>query len=172
MLRYTQIPAFPGGIRAAISWSAIRWLEYVIRERALSGAIDLGSLQGGSGVVLGMSLPGAVISCDIEDHRTEHAKDLSDRLGIIFEEGDAQSPEFAAYLLSKVPARRLVFCDNGAKEIEAAVYSSLMAQGDVLAVHDYGTEFRPERCPLPGMAPLYREELEADQTLLGMWVKQ
>lgn len=38
----------------------------------------------------------------------------------------------------------LLFCDNGDKPRELRTFSGLLQPGDVLAVHDWGTEVRPE----------------------------
>ena len=39
-------------------------------------------------------------------------------------------------------AKCLIFCDNGDKRKEFAIYSGLLKENDLIAVHDFGTEIQ------------------------------
>lgn len=47
-------------------------------------------------------------------------------------------------LLALAPQRTLLYCDDGDKERELALYAPLLRAGDLLGAHDYGTEVRPD----------------------------
>jgi len=40
------------------------------------------------------------------------------------------------------PERKLLFCDNGDKKREINLFGPLLKPGDVLAAHDFGTEWK------------------------------
>ena len=42
------------------------------------------------------------------------------------------------------PPGRFIFCDNGCKELEMALYGPYLGPGGILACHDYGQEVDPE----------------------------
>ena len=56
---------------------------------------------------------------------------------------------------------QFIFCDNGCKELEMALYGPYLGSGGILACHDYGHEVDPEWAeifmPLLGFEK-YREE--------------
>lgn len=47
--------------------------------------------------------------------------------------------------LLKTPKRKLLYCDNGKKERELSYYATELLSGDILGVHDWGTEVRPDK---------------------------
>lgn len=49
-----------------------------------------------------------------------------------------------------VAGRVLLYCDNGKKPLEVATFSPYLKSGDILVVHDWGTEFTQN--DLPGNA--------------------
>ena len=67
-------------------------------------------------------------------------------------------------LLLSQPAPRLLFCDNGNKRRELSEIASLLAPGDFVAVHDWGSEAGPGDIPAE-WARLMVEECEAIQSL-------
>ena len=62
-----------------------------------------------------------------------------------FQEVDvfAEPERVAACLISPT----VLFCDNGDKPREVALYAPLLQPGDLLVVHDFGTEFWPRHIP-------------------------
>lgn len=57
-----------------------------------------------------------------------------------------------ADLISR-PGKTLLFCDNGDKPLEVKLYSPFLKPGDILVVHDWMTEIKPEHIPI-GFIPI------------------
>jgi hypothetical protein len=43
-----------------------------------------------------------------------------------------------------MPERKLLYCDNGKKTREMAYYGTCLNRGDIMGVHDWGTEVNPD----------------------------
>jgi cephalosporin hydroxylase len=61
------------------------------------------------------------------------------RIGDIFEE---KKPEVIKFITSDQPI--MLFCDNGNKIGEFREFVPFLKAGDFIAVHDWGTEFKPK----------------------------
>lgn len=57
------------------------------------------------------------------------------------------------------PRPTLLYCDNGNKPKEVQLFSPILRTGDILGVHDWGTEIHPEHIP-EGFSPLHTDECE------------
>lgn len=67
------------------------------------------------------------------------------------------SPEWVH--LACEPRPTLLYCDNGSKPTEVQLFAPTLLTGDILAVHDWGTEIYPEHIP-EGFHPLHTDECE------------
>lgn len=159
------------------TWSALYWFEELFKEVPLRGVLEVGCGHGALSVFFGLHFPGAIVAFNDWDARGPHTKDLHQRLGIVFQQADALHQIVADRMIVSVPHPALVFCDNGDKPREFALYAPLLKSGDAIAVHDNGVEFhadKPEAQAITaacGLARWRKEELDADCTLLALWVK-
>ena len=57
---------------------------------------------------------------------------------------------------------KLLYCDNGDKPKEVEMYAKYLNSGDIIGVHDYGTEYEKEEVDkhLEDFEPYYHEILE------------
>ena len=173
-----------GKIELAQTYSALYWLNRCFEEHLDIGcALELGTLYGGLSAFLGLSFPGRVITCDHTDKRKDHAKYLHERLGVHFEFVNVLNPEAPKQLLELCQQRIgyspeskiFLFCDNGGKETEFRLFAPHLRRGDLIAVHDYGTEFDPNRPEIVNMVkklrlePWREAEMVADGAYIGIW---
>lgn len=159
------------------SWSAFYWLNKLFEEFPLAGAMEIGTAHGGTATFLGNYFPGHVITVDQNDVRNPHTADLHQRLGVRMITCDAMHKAHVETLLSQLKRPCFIFCDNGNKPEEFNVYAPELKSGDVIAVHDNGSEFFADapqaqevasRC---GLVRWRREELDQDKNLLAIWSK-
>lgn len=59
---------------------------------------------------------------------------------------DGRGSKLIADLISR-PGKTLLFCDNGDKPQEVKLYSPFLKPGDILVVHDWMIEIKPEHIP-------------------------
>ena len=52
--------------------------------------------------------------------------------------------EPALPIILSLPLRKFLFCDNGRKDDEVRTYAGYLRPGDLLGIHDYGSEVKPE----------------------------
>ncbi len=157
------------------------YLDYVLHEfEDVKNIVELGSMHGLTTIYLGVVAAlrtGMVLSYDIQDLIPFHIRNASDRLPVYFKRGDVLSggttKNEIILELSGLP-NLMLFCDNGNKEKEIALYAPYLKQGDVLLVHDWGTEVHAENIVqyLVGYTPVAHDVAEAMQSHLRAWVKQ
>jgi len=51
--------------------------------------------------------------------------------------------------LLNIPRKKLLYCDNGKKVREVIYYAPELNTGDILGIHDWGTEVNPEKIEKP-----------------------
>ena len=124
------------------TWSNLYWLSALVSRRPhLRGAVEIGTWHGALATFLGLHFPGSVLTADVLDQRDDHTKRLHHRLGVMFYLADCHDRSALGMLLNKVPRPALVFVDGGHKTTEFLLVAKLLGPGDVIGVHDIGTEF-------------------------------
>lgn len=173
-----------GRAKLAQTYSAIFWLDRCFTEHPNLGCcLELGTLYGALSTFFGLSFPGRVITCDIKDRRAVHSKELHKRLGVHFQKFNVLSATAPKRLLALCrshigygPKKNLfLFCDNGGKEREFLLFAPHLIPGDVIAVHDYRTEFNPDDLEISdmiaelGLRQWKEAELDHDSAFIGIW---
>ncbi len=129
-------------------WPAdLAYFNVVLQEvPRLATVIELGTYLGGSAFMWASAMMlrplGRVVTFDNGP--------VPNRLGFPdcceFVRADVMTPETVeaiARLIGPAPFPVLMFCDNGEKPKEVALYGPLLRPGDVLAVHDWYEEHDP-----------------------------
>ena len=167
-----------GGGPVSQTFSALFWLEVLLRELSPAAALELGSGSGRVPLLLALHCPGHVVTCD--SHELYMGGDLGrlyERLGITFLKKDVLHRDTAMALMMGMSRPRFVLCDNGNKPLEFDLYSEFLQQGDVIAVHDNPAEFQADSKVVTSLAEARwltrwrRKELDADLTRLAVWFK-
>lgn len=168
----------------AQTFSALYWLGRLFDELPrLQCCLELGTLYGALSTFFGLSFPRRVLTADFIDHRSPITRNLHDLLGVEFALCDVLRPDSPQILFdlcrSKIGyangAALFLFCDNGGKEQEFLSFVPHLRSGDVVAAHDLGTEFHPERPEIADMIaqrqmiPWRPNDLAADSTYVGVW---
>lgn len=164
------------------TWSALYWLERLFHEWPRGSIIELGAGNGALSVFFGLHCLGWTTVVDRPDHPYPPypclTEELHRRLRIRTERHDILCDVAAIrdlIMYTRPPV--LVFCDNGDKPREFALYAPVLRSGDIIAVHDNGTEFFADAPAAQAVAAACalerwrREELDADNTLLAVWRK-
>jgi len=157
------------------------YLDYVLHEHPVPNFLELGSMHGLTTCYLGVVAAlrrGWVITYDIQDLIPPHIRlvmnmlEIEPLLGDILED-TASIGEVRMFIKNSAKGLCL-FCDNGNKEKEVELYAPYLKQGDVLLVHDWGTEVHAENIApyLVGYTPVAHDVAEAMQSHLRAWVKQ
>ena len=161
------------------SFSAFWWFERLFNELQPTSVFELGTLNGGLTAFFGMCFPNHVVTVDLADCVTPKTADLLNRLGIRRLAVDILN-DTAGVLrahLDQTSKPRFIFCDNGDKPREFAMFAPYMEVGDAIAIHDVGAEFFPDRpetqqiAAACGLERLYADEMLADGTLLAAYKK-
>lgn len=117
----------------------------VIREHRPEIVIELGTDAGGFSAYLADTVAewdGHVYTFDI-------ARKFNPLLldgawpNLTFQQADILNDPIHVVHLMAQPQRCLLYCDNGHKEEELALYAPVLKPGDMIATHDYGTEVKP-----------------------------
>jgi cephalosporin hydroxylase len=108
---------------------------------------ELGTASGGFSLFLADTVApwgGRVVTFDLHAGKGDEIAAL--RPNLTFLAADVlQPPGIGMVSAALSSAERVVlYCDNGHKEAELAIYASMIPVGGLLATHDYGTEVRPE----------------------------
>ena len=164
-------------------WSAFYWFERIVREHRVGSMLELGTGLGATTMFFGGLFPDHVITYDIADKRTDRVKDMHRRLGVDVRLFDLFAGHALVSLHTDLESNRfenrpaLIFCDGGDKHREFNLFSGLLQEGDLIACHDTGVEFFPDRSDArsteeaSGLVRLYPAELRADNTLLTVYVR-
>jgi len=167
--------------------SALLWFDRLITEYKISSVLELGTGVGTLTCLFGMRCPGAVVTVDIEDRRRPATKDLFSALDIVRLGIDLSDGGTIERLADKARAHRvpgepmLLFVDSGdsEKEREFAAYTNpengLLESGDLVAVHDCGSQFFPDSpanvkaARVGRLRRILSAELDADKTRLAVY---
>jgi len=146
----------------------VLWEKLFNQYDDITTLVELGTLHGGFSLFLLLQCIQRGIEFSTFDIATqEQAKKLIDR-GIMKSGSESNLGEFLSLdkycnigdifeelkdtVVEKITAdgRVLLFCDNGKKIKEIEMFSPYLKDGDLLVVHDWGTEFDarhlPENC--------------------------
>ena len=85
--------------------------------------------------------------------------------------GNCMDPGIVDYVAREIQQARgpaLLLCDNGNKPAEVKKYCELLRPGDLLTVHDFGTEFLES--DIPGFVnEFYARDLDYENVGLPLW---
>ena len=136
---------FAGSLMAQ-AWNDLALWEEFLNRHEVQSIVELGTFRGGMSIFLALQAAarGArFVTVDSSLGQVENLQFLealdSNVIGMdLF--GDGALTRITDNL-EELPAPRLLFCDNGNKREEVRRFAPLLADGDFLAVHDWGSEF-------------------------------
>uniref|UniRef100_A0A6M3MFR3 Putative cephalosporin hydroxylase n=1 Tax=viral metagenome TaxID=1070528 RepID=A0A6M3MFR3_9ZZZZ len=163
--------------------SAVYWLDQILDRHKVAAVAELGTGCGGLTVMFGCRCPGAVITCDEVDRRSDRVKELHKRLEVKVVQADLYEPTMIPSLVDQAQCAAgerpvLVFCDGGDKPRELRTVAALLRPGDLAAVDDTGNEFHPGAPDVAGACTAYRltrilaHEMQEDRTRLTVYRKE
>ena len=149
------------GYRTEQTVRAIPLWEKVLVETEFTRFIELGTARGGFSLF-------PMLFCQIHgkefytyDKRKMNIPKLIEpyfkRLDVFTDASVAEIGE-----IIQRPGRTILFCDNGRKEFEVKKYFPKLKKGDIIAVHDWITEVRPDSMP-EGLEPIFEEECDFEE---------
>jgi predicted O-methyltransferase YrrM len=150
------------GVRMLQQWVDLALWERVFEQHpGLRCVVELGTFEGGMSLFLLAQCRQRGIGFVTVDRRRPDAAygRLGQALGLDAHTwaGDIWGGDAQALLKGVLEDNNahplLLYCDNGDKRREFAHFLPLLRQGDLIAVHDWGTEFGPDDA-LPHMARL------------------
>lgn len=154
------------GVRAAQTWSDFYNWEQFLNAYPVASIVELGSWQGGFALFLLLQAVQRetefatfdTAPCPAWDTWVAKALGLRSKSSTvdIFEDDGAHVRKFLDWL----PKPALLFCDDGNKPAEVALFAPMLEPGDFLAVHDWGTEFNePDLAPVASLLePVFLDE--------------
>jgi cephalosporin hydroxylase len=124
------------GVPIAMNNIEIGVLKQLVSDYKVKMAVDLGTSFGGSSELFA-SFGLEVVTFDIV------AKATNPRREVCYVVGDIFSGQGLEWLVRycKDGRRKILFCDNGNKAMEITMLGPHLNKGDILAGHDYGTEW-------------------------------
>ena len=156
-----------GGVPLGQNWSALFALEKILKEYAPDIIIELGTADGGSTNFL--RLFAYVHTYDKVPRASDKKPNVDYKLKDVFEKDTIKEINDIINRHDKI----FLFCDNGNKPLEFATYAPLLKKGDLIFVHDYGTEIREENIkPIVKkykLIPHEKELCDGLYTLLQGW---
>jgi len=122
------------GLIVTLWQSEIDNLIFLIREYSITEAIELGTYQGGSALV--MADAGIkVVTYDNVNLVEEKDNRIEYRVADVFEK------ESEIKALIGQSGLKMLFCDNGNKKKEINTFAKYLKTGDILVAHDYIDEW-------------------------------
>lgn len=134
------------GSLMAQAWNDVALWEEFLNRNVLRSIVELGTFRGGMSIFLAMQAAARGARFVTMDSNLGQVENLLflEALGSAVIEMDLfaeSSLETVTNILEELPGPRLLFCDNGNKREEVRRFAPLLAEGDFLAVHDWGSEF-------------------------------
>jgi len=156
------------------TWSAIAMLiKFFSDHRDIKRVVDLGTGTGGLTLLFGANMlqrNGKVLSFDIEPVQSTQARRDFEKLNITFREGDVFKKDFVELAQKFIEGERaLIFCDNGCKPREFALYAKILKKGDLIMAHDWGIEMTPidlDEFTLSILEPYCQEDFDEAETFI------
>lgn len=146
----------PMGIPISQSWYDIGGIFRVIQEFEIKVFIELGAAHGGLSAMLAARATtnedfhyiGYEVTHNLYDTRAKRFLDGINRASYVLRDIRNFVP---IHIFNELEGRLLVFCDNGHKPAEFAIYCKLIKPGDFIMAHDYPTEIKDEDCEIEGV---------------------
>lgn len=137
-------PSFYGYIAEQSSLGLDLIKEILEENTDILRVVELGTGHGGMSLFLGTCVSprsGRVLTIDrvrIMDRGFDAWNAVAQGLGVSFLQGDVFSPETVRAVSEFTRGHRaLIFCDDGDKKREVALYTEVLKSGDLLMAHDY-----------------------------------
>jgi len=134
------------GSLMAQAWNDLALWEEFLNRNEVRSIIELGTFRGGMSIFLALQAAARGARFVTMDSNLGQVENLlflealgSEVIGLDLI-GDG-SVEKVTDILEELPGPRLLFCDNGNKREEVRRFAPLLAEGDFVAVHDWGSEF-------------------------------
>ena len=154
----------------------------IMGEREPEIIIELGTHLGGMTSILSDYFPGVEIhtfELSLKTISAETIRILGKR-NVTFHKGSLFPEEHTGLvdlLIASGDRRKVLYCDNGNKELEMELYSKYLSFGDLLGCHDWGSEVKVEN--ISGFLEefnfypsLKNAELEMKGLFSRFWIKR
>lgn len=154
--------------------------ERVLNQHQPKQIIELGTLYGGFSLFLclqAIQRNATFTTFDIDTNAGHKAFDtpLGKLLdlrshfvcGDIFNETACKVVE-----LIKQPGQTILYCDDGNKPAEVALFAQHLKPGDLLVVHDWGTEIKAEHIPYDWVEEIESDMLDSVQSMTRFFVRK
>ena len=137
---------WPVGIPLSHSWREVGCILWIVQTFHLRAVAEIGVDQGGLAGILQAHRSLDYLGIELTMH-TVHPS-----VAHIVIEADALAEPTLRTVLHWIEQRRpvLVYCDDGDKPKEVQLYAPILRPGDVLGVHDLGSEIQESDLPTEG----------------------
>lgn len=156
-----------GGFFALHRAEDLVFISSVLRGIRPQWAVELGTAQGGFAAMLAFTLlpwGGKVLTLDcVRDPAVDRL--LAAYGNVEFLQADVLTRLQPSVVAWTSRSHSFLYCDNGNKEQEMALYAPFVSLGSYLGCHDYGSEVDPDTAETTmrahGFTPFLHEEFEA-----------
>lgn len=147
------------GVPAAQLWRDLEVWEKFFNEHRVKSLVELGTGDGGFATFLQIQAQYRGISYRTFD-RDQPRADLD---GCFMQVKDIFTAPGVVEAIKHARRPLVLFCDDGDKPREVAMFSPLLEPGDYLIVHDWGTEIDQHHIP-GGFEPIHRDWCQLGMT--------
>lgn len=164
------------GHRLAQTWSALYVLENILLENLdITKIIELGTGYGGLSLFFGFHLSSTrkdceVLTFDIKRFMNKSWFKWAKLFNVQFYEQDVFKSETIRQIEEVIiKEHALIFCDNGNKISEIALYTPILKKNDLIMVHDWGSEINKQDITsktLNMLEPYRQEEFDNLKTMI------
>jgi cephalosporin hydroxylase len=169
VFEYEGRPTNPLGFPMSQNRLAVPVWSYIMEIYPPKQIVELGSNNGGFTLALGLhawNIGAKVFSYDTMEAPSEQWRGLAKFLGVQFIQGDVfRNEENIGYQIQMEGVTYLL-CDNGNKPEEFNLFKDYLKSGDIIAVHDYCTEWwpwsevTPNQLDLAGVEPFHQQHFD------------
>lgn len=151
------------------AWNDLALWETVLSSYPPRSVVELGTWGGGMAIFLaaqGLARGFEVVTID-RDLGQLQRPDVLERLGaraVGLDVFSDEGREAVLEMIRSLPKPLLLFCDNGNKPAEFRSFVPHLSKGDLVAVHDWVTEFH-ESDLAPPLPFLMRDQCEASASM-------
>jgi len=135
--------------------------------------IDLGTYNGGTAAVFHDACPDSIIhTYDNLNRKKIIIKIDNPNIHYHIEDVLKPSDELLSFIKSK--DKKFLYCDNGNKPKEMNLFVPYLNSGDLIGVHDFGTEIKELDLSkiLPDLIPIDETLFEMNKWLTRFWIKK
>lgn len=144
----------------------------MIKLHEIEWIIELGTHSGGLALVLHENTNTKIITFDNKICKNKHLFGPK----VSFQTADILSKknEFLIKCCQNKRHKKLLYCDNGNKAKEVYWYAPYLNPGDLLGIHDWGSEiyFNDVKNTLKDFTPENHDLFETNQWLTRFWIKK